>query len=71
MFTTLYPTSNYFLSQFTKRDSWVLLIPLNWQKMPSLIIRERHQPPQYLKKSKVIESAKAVETVRLTIVKSV
>ena len=55
MLRMLYPTSNYFVSQFTKRDSWVLRIPLNRQMTPSLILRERHQPPQYLKKNKVIE----------------
>ena len=27
MFTMLYPTSNYFLPQFTKHDSWLLHIP--------------------------------------------
>ena len=49
MITVLYPTSNYF-------DSWALHIPLNRQMTPTLILRERHQPPQYLKKNKVIES---------------
>ena len=34
VFTMLYPASNYFLSQFTQRDSWVLRIPLIRQMMP-------------------------------------
>ena len=29
VFTMLYPDSNYFRPQFTKRDSWLLRIPLN------------------------------------------
>ena len=34
VFTMLYPASNYFLSQFTQRDSWVLRILLNRQMTP-------------------------------------
>ena len=34
VFTMLYPASNYFLSQFTQRDSWVLRIPLIRQMTP-------------------------------------
>ena len=52
VFTMLYPATNDFLSQFTKRYSWVLCIPLNRQRRFPLILRERHQPPQYLKKRK-------------------
>ena len=31
---SLYPASNYFLSQFTQSDSWVLRIPLIRQMTP-------------------------------------
>ena len=34
VFTMLYPASNYFLSQFMQRDSWVLRIPLIRQMTP-------------------------------------
>ena len=44
MFTVPYPTSNDFLPQFMKGDSWVLRIPLNQQMTPSLILSKRHHP---------------------------
>ena len=58
----LYPTSNYF-------DSWVLHIPLNRQMTPTLILRERHEPTQYLKKNKVLESVKSLRQLGLLLQK--
>ena len=56
LFTMLYPTSNYFLSQFPKRDSWVPHFPLNRQRALSLILKGKAPTTPNLKKNKVLEA---------------